>query len=106
MADQSSVSLVVRVNHHHATGANHLRARRGDDDLGTVVGLPTHVDEFCFTSHTFDFGIGDGRAFDGIVNVRPQVFYDGSLFKQINENRLSHASVVWSVRQVLSVEIA
>ena len=105
LTDEVAVTVIVRVNHDHTARTDHLWAGGRDDHLLAVLGVPTDVHELGFARDPLNLGIGDGRAFHGVVDVRAQVLDHGALFEQIDENRLGDAAVIWGIGEVFAVKI-
>ena len=105
LTDEVAVPVIVRVNHDHTARTDHLWSGGRDDHLFAVLCVPADVNQFCFARDPLNFGIGDGRAFDRVVDVRAQVFDHGALFEQIDENRLGDAPVIWGIGEVFSIKI-
>ena len=105
LTDEVAVSIIVGVNHDHTARTDHLWAGGRDDHLFPVFSLPADVHQLGFARDTLNFGIGDGRAFNRVVDVRAKVLDHGTLFEQIDENGLSDAAVIWGIGEVFSVKI-
>ena len=74
------------MDNHHATGADEFRACRRYHQFSAVFTGPTDIDEFRFPSNTLNFSIGDGGAFNGVVDVRSKVLNDVPFLEQFNKN--------------------
>ena len=73
LPDDVGVSCIVGVNNDHATCTNELRTGGGDDQFLTAVRGPLHIDELSLSLQSLDFCIGNGGAFNRIVDVGPKI---------------------------------
>ena len=67
------------------------------------VGAKTNISHNCL-DRNLDRGLGDGCAFDRVVDVRPQVLDDISSLQQVDEDRLGDSTVVGGIGQVFAGE--
>ena len=86
LADQVGVSFIIWMNNNDATGTNHLGACCRNGNLSAVFTCPFNIDQIGSPRESFNFCICDCGSFDRIVYVRAQVFDDGAIFEQFNEN--------------------
>ena len=104
--NQVSVALVIRMDDDDTARTDHFWPGGRDDKFFSVLTHPPHVNEFGFPRQALDFGIGDGRPFNRVVDVGSQIFDDVAFLEQFNKDGLRDAAVVGGVGEVFSVEIA
>ena len=105
LTDEVAVPVIVRVNHDHTARTDHLWSGGRDDHFFPVLCVPADVHQLGFARDPLNLGIGDGRAFNRVVDVWAKVLDHGTLFEQIDENGLRDAAVIWGIGEVLPVKI-
>ena len=97
------VPFVIRMDDDDTARTDHFWPGGRDDKFFPVLTHPPHVNEFGFPRQALNFGIGDGRSFNRVVDVGPQILDDVAFLEQFNKDGLRDAAVVGaSVRYSLS----